>query len=79
MYILFGYKRIAHPGAPEINVYGIFDTIDGCRGRVDQLDTPSAPHTGQRLLNVIHTRSYVFWYKNIENPECMNMAVSNSP
>jgi len=75
IYMLRGHEK----SSPYIHIYGFFDTIDDCLGRIDQLDKHIISNTGQLLDNVIHTKSHVFWYEKFDDQTCMDTAVSNSP
>jgi len=78
MYILLGYARIVSH-TPTIHIYGIFNNIDECIQRIEQLDTNITEHGDPWPSNVVHTQSYVFWYKEAGDLQTINTAVSNIP
>ena len=77
MYILLGYARRVSSQSPPIQIYGILNDIAGCVQRIEQLDTSPTIHGDPWPSNVVHTRSYVFWYKEVGDLQTINTPVSN--
>jgi len=77
MFILFGYQRSYTDQAVEIRLFGIFETHKQCIERIcniDKIQYQGAPWAD----NVIGTETHVFWYKETDDLNNLNITVRNS-
>lgn len=64
MYILFGYQNTSPWKNPEIKIYGIYYNVTDCISRSFDLDNVNNKSSNFNS-NVIYTKNYTFWYKEI--------------
>ena len=77
MYLLCGYTNVYPPTSPDIHVYGIFNTLDDVFQRINTLVNKIKSIGKPWPDNVIYTDSHVFWYKQFDNTNTMNIPVRN--
>jgi len=81
MFVLFGYQKAPQnfSTTPSIHIYIIANNMEEILARVNQLDKDLVSHGQPWASNVIHTHTYVFWYRSVENPLEMTLPVRNVP
>jgi hypothetical protein len=78
MFILFGYLSNIYKPTPDIRIYGCFDSLDKCVDRIRSITLSHIdPPKYHDRPNVLRSGKYIFWYKNFENFELMNIQTNN--